>query len=475
MAAYFSSVTYVHDAQKARDQMKETLAQLNTQQQAARREVSSLVNRQETALSELAAAMLPSLTPESIEAAIGLSGYRTFAIVNPAIELQKAQHKLGEQIRDRAVQIERRAHDIERLPEFENRLLLRAPRTGTLTREIAELEEFREPLCEVLRRCEHPRMERLLESKYGLPEYSVPFWRLSYFSDWKAGDEIVAKFGGEKTFVDVRSEYLAARDGVAVYDQKLSKLRAEVERGAAIEREHDSLLAEQKALSEGRHGLQEQLAKMPEQFLKEARIQLERYLADLDFVTIGDRLAQHHDVETMAKRYFGLRKQAEYLRQTSTQLLDNSRPALEQTIQKLDREITKYQRPKYASQRISADQLTKIAERNRRSQEVLARQRDAQTAILAFGAYEMGRLDEDFLWWDLITDGKVKASYIDEVARFKALHPTYRYRRPKQNKSGIVEDVDDDDLIVDDDGVIGDAVVAVIGSGHHHERSSDFS
>ena len=103
------------------------------------------------------------------------------------------------------------------------------------------------------------------------------------------------------------------------------------------------------------------------------------------------------------------------------------------------------------------------------------RQQQAQTAIIAFQAYEHGRLDEDFLWWDLITDGKVKASYIDEVARFKALHPTYRYRRPKQNKSGIVEDVDDDDLIVDDDGVIGDAVIAVIGSGNHHERSSDYS
>ncbi len=474
MAGQVTSAMYVQSARQAREQMRTTLEQLNTQQQATRREVSSLVSRQEVALSELAASILPNLSPESVEKSVALTGYRLFTVQNPATELGVAQQRLLAQLGERGVQIDRRVAEIELRPEYQNRLLLRAPRTGTLTREIAELEEFREPFAEVLRRSEHPRMARLLEVNYGLPEYSVPFWRLSYFSDWKAADEIVAKFGPDKSFALVREQVLSARDSVAVYDQKLGKLRAEFELGEAIEREHDRLVLEKQSIAESRHPMQEQHARMPEQYLKQARIQLEQYLSDLDFVTIGDRLAQHPDIETMAKRFYGLRKQAEYLRQTSSQLLDNARPAIEQSIQKLDREITKYSRPKYAYQRVQNDGFAKLVERQRRTNEILARQRDAQTAILSFQSYQLGRLDEDFLWWDLITDGRVKANYIDEVARFRTLHPSYKYRRPKQPKPGELEEIDDDMLLTDDDAV-DDAVVAVVGTMHHHERNSDFS
>ncbi len=475
MAGQVNSSTYVQSARHAREQMRTTLDQLNTQQQATRREVSQLVSRQEVALSELASAILPSLTPAAVEQAVTLTGYRLFATQNPANELRLAQQRILAQVSERDAAIDRRITEIEQLPEFQNRLLLRAPRTGTLTREIAELEEFREPFADVLRRCEHPRLARLIEASYGLPEYSVPFWRLSYFSDWKAADEIVAQFGAGKTFAEVRQQLLTARESVAVYDQKLGKLRAEFQHGETIEREHASLLSEKQSIAESRHPLQEQHGRMPEQFLKQARIQLERYLSDLDLVTIGDRLAQHPDLETMAKRYYGLRKQADYLRQTSSQLLDNARPALEQSIQKLDREINKYSRPKYAYQRVPSDGFAKLAERQRRTSEILARQRDAQTAILAFQSYQLGRLDEDFLWWDLITDGKVKANYIDEVARFRTLHPSYKYRRPKQPKPGELEEIDDDMLLTDDDAV-DDAVVAVVSTmHHHHERNSDFS
>ncbi len=473
MASLRDRSEYLSQAGQMQSQLRSTIQKLDQAQAQARREVSSLVSRSERALAELAEAILPDLNAATVEAAIALTGYRTMAVRNPAEELQKAQSKLRTQITERGQAIAQRLVAIEAEPRFQNRLLLRAPRTGTLVREIAELSEFRHPFAETLRQCEHPRLQRLLDVEYGLPSYSVPVWRLSYYSDWKAGDEIIEQMseGKEKTFAQVRSEYLSARDAVAVYDGKLSKLRAEVASGEALEAEHTALVAERRALSEGNHPLQEQHEKMPEQFRKDARIQLERHLSELDLVMIGDRLAQAPQLDLLAKRYYGLRKQTEYLRQTSTQLVEGSKSAMEQTLSKLGHEVNKYQRPKYAGKRFDLTQFDKMRERDRRCLDMLQRQQQAQTAIIAFQAYEHGRLDEDFLWWDLVTDGKVKANYIDEVARFKALHPTYKYRRPKAKPS---DEVSGEVAFIDDDG---DAAVAVIDTfdSFHRNHQSDFS
>lgn len=171
----------------------------------------------------------------------------------------------------------------------------------------------------------------------------------------------------------------------------------------------------------------------------------------------------------MAKRYYGLKKQAEYLRKTSTELLTNSESGLAQTLSRLDRDISKYNRPKYQYQRFQADDLQKLQSREHRALDLLNRQRMAQAAIVGFAAYEMGRLDEDCLWWDVITDGKVKANYIDEVAQFKAMHPEYKYRRMKR-KPGETEIVDDGDL-----ELVEDAAYAIANAGLDSDLSSDIS
>lgn len=462
---------YLSQAAQTQYQLRNTLSQLEWQQTETRREVSSLVSRSETALAELAAAVLPDLDQGTVDTAIALTGYRAMAVRNPVTELQQAQAKLRTQITERGRVVAQDLARLEAEPMYQNRLLLRAPRTGTLVREIRELEEFRQPFAETMHKCEHPRLQRLIDVEYGLPSYSVPFWRLSYYSDWKAADEIAAQLGGQKTFADVRSEYLSARSAVDVYDTKINKLRTEFAKGEEIERDHGQLTAERQALAEGKHPLQEQLGKMPEQFLKDARIQLERHLADLDLVMIGDRLQQMPHLELLAKRYYGLRKQTEYLRQTSAQLIDGPKSALEQTLSKLQSDINKYQRPKYAGKRFDLAPFDKMRERERRCLDMMKRKQQAQVAIVSFHSYEHGRLDEDYLWWDLITDGKVKANYIDEVAHFKAMHPTYKYRRPKPKTS---EELSDDVEFIDDDG---DAAVAVIDTidSFHQRHQTDFS
>lgn len=255
MSGVLNSGQYVAELHKARTGVLNAYNQTRSQKDSCRREVSTLVGRSETALSELAQAILPDLSSAAVERAVQMTGYTTLAATNPAGELELAQKQLLESIAQRGVDIRNRIAVLEEHPEFQNRLLLRAPNTGTLVREIAEISYFREPYVETLRRCDHPRLQRLLEVNYGLPSYSVPFWRLSYYADWKAGDEIVAKFGADSDFAKVRAEFLTARDAAATYDRKLSKLREELARGESIEREHQYLCDETQQIQEGRHPL----------------------------------------------------------------------------------------------------------------------------------------------------------------------------------------------------------------------------
>lgn len=455
---------YTSRLSQIRNQMSSQLGELKTQQEQARKQVSELVSRAETALTELVQTLLPDLSPQHLENVSRTVGYTRFSVANPADQLANAQFGLQKQISDRQSQIDVRRADLEKTPEFQNRLLLRAPITGTLVREIAELTYFREPFAETLRRGEHPRMQRLLDVAYGTANYAVPFWRLSYYSDWKAADEIVAKFEPGKTFTQIREEYLGARTSVDTYDRKLAHLNGEVARGEAIEKEFLSLGEEKQQFGKNTHPLQTQLQRMPEQFLKEAQIQLERYLSDLDFADVGEVLEKNPKISLLAKRYYGLRKQEDYLRQVSTQLLANGRTSLEQSLGRMERSFRKLNANKVMS--YESEDLDKYTVRSTRVQEFSQRYVLASTAIAGFAGYGLGKLSSDFLWWDLITDGKVKANFIDEVARFKALHPDYKYRRPK-NQPG------------DEDMGYGyeeeDAIVAVIDTVDLVDHVTDIS
>ena len=88
-----------------------------------------------------------------------------------------------------------------------------------------------------MERCRHPRLARLLEAGYGTSRYAVPFWRMSYYADWKAGDEILERFPGKKEFAEVLAEYLEAVRTLETYDPKLESLKAEFTAGVQLEEE----------------------------------------------------------------------------------------------------------------------------------------------------------------------------------------------------------------------------------------------
>lgn len=415
MRRTISAPQYLQAAARLRNQYVQTRDQLTQLSAQNNEQVQDLSQRAEAALVDLCAAILTEFQPSALQQAVNLTGYIPLLQNDPIAAMTNKRQMMTQ-----------RVAEIEADRKFRDRLLLRAPRIGLLTREIAELEEFRTPLQDMIDKCQHPRLPRLLETGYDTPAYSIGFWRMSYYADWRAADEICERFGQKRTFAELRTDYKAAQDAVAVYDAKLDKLRAEVRNGELLESEHDDLLR--------------QIDQLPQTFLKDLRGQLGNYLRDMDLVAIGDRLGAEPQIDGLAKRYLGLRKQITYLRDSAQHLIRNTAAPINQTIQSLDREILKLQRPKISNTQVPItrmERLQKLEQRCTSCRQQASRYQQAGQVIYSFVDYSFGRLDDDFLWWDLMTYAfaqrfeapqKIHGYFIPEVAQFHSLHPDYRYQ-----------------------------------------------
>lgn len=420
MSRTIPAKTYVQAIERLRRQYGQTRDQLAALSAQNGQQLQDLGGRTEVALTELAAAILPELSQAALTRAVHLSGYAPLVHSDPLVAIDKTRQAMT-----------RRILEIEADRRYRDRLLLRAPRVGMLTREVAELEEFRAPLQDIVSKCQHVRLHRLLQVGYGTPAYNVPFWRMSYYADWRAAEQIGERFEPKRPFSELRTDLAAAEEAVAVYDRKLAKLREEIRQGEAVEHEHDDLTR--------------QIAELPQTFLQRLREQLASYLRDMDLVAIGDRLATEPQVDALAKRYLGLRKQTEYLRESGKHLLQNTAVPINQTLYSLDRELRKYQKPKAAA--VAVDRMTrlqKLEQRYAKCQQQAARYQQTSRAVYMFEDYIFARLDDDFLWWDLIayaftqrsaTPEKVYGYFIPEVVEFQQNHPDHHYRGWERDES----------------------------------------
>jgi hypothetical protein len=288
---------------------------------------------------------------------------------------------------------------------------------GKLTRAIKELEEFRQPSAVVAERCQHPRLARLLESGYGTPRYNVPFWRFSHYGDWKAGDEILERFPEKKEFAEVLEEYIEAARNLQTYDPKLAELRAEVQAGEAIEREY--------------LGHKDALETLEPRFLALARVDLAQHMQDTPLETFSESLAAYPAFTILTKKWSGLSHQLKYLDAVKEKEIDPARQRIDGEMDKLQKDIVKYNRPKKAftafppevfQKRFDPQRVEKLRHRIRRVEKT-------HTTVYHFNRYDRGSFASDFLWWDLMTDGRLDGNFIPEVRTFHETRPNYQYER----------------------------------------------
>jgi hypothetical protein len=309
-----------------------------------------------------------------------------------------------------------RVGELEQDPNWVNRVRLRAPRTGDLTRGIAELEGFRTPLTDFNSSLEsHLRFQRLMESGYGTPAYKTRFWRLSYYRDWKAGDALVDQTK-LADFAAVRAEYEKNKNTIAVFDDKLGALRGEVAAGEAVEKEHADLTA----------GLEH----LEDTHLALWRGHLSEHLRTLDPAALGDRVQGEPDIELMLKQGAGLGKKIDYLDAIVAQQVQPYARLLRDEDSALDRDIGKFSRPKKAYQQFDESKFDKrFRERPDKLRRQWTRTRESYQTVYVFDRYDRYRWVDDMLWWDLMTSGRYDGRFIPEVHYYYSAHPGYVFDR----------------------------------------------
>ena len=380
----------------------DNVAQLRNQHTERRAEVQA---RADEAQKELLFALLPDLTPESIRRAVARTGYASLAQTNPQAQLAAETARLSARVKQ-----------LEADSRYRNRELLRAPHTGTLTQGLDELMEFRRAIVESMEGLSHPRLEHLLEVGYDTADYKVGWWRSAYYSDRKAAKEILSRASGKQRFREVREDYLQSREALVEYDQKIASLKGELSAGEALEREHDEAVA---ALSD-----------VPGRLLSSLHEKLGKYLQDLEAPAIAERLKDEPDLQSLLKRWDGLRHKLGYLDELSQKQLDETEQKIRSEQQKLERDVMKYSRPKNQDARFPAgDFERRFQDRPRSFWTSINRYERSYDTVYGYDGYERASLVESFLWWDLMTDGRIHGRYISDVERHYQTYPHYHYER----------------------------------------------
>ncbi|MBL4845469.1 MAG: hypothetical protein JKY65_08090 [Planctomycetes bacterium] len=296
---------------------------------------------------------------------------------------------------------------------------------GPLEDEITELKRSLGPIRRFLREAKHPRLDRLLDCDYGTPSYSVPWWRLSYYSDWKAGDEILEATGAEFEEFAAFREAFAGRFNQGVISQ--SKYEARVEEQGVLKR----------TLSRYRE-LEQSLTQVEDLVLLELRGTLRAFLQARGEGALEGRIDADRGAKNMALGWVGVGKRLQYVQELERERLTPFGAAIEKSLAKMRRKSVKYARPKKAYTRFSADEIERtFVDRSAKWDKFWTRYDAAFAALNDFDdRYHYGRFEDDFLWWDLFCDGRVKGRFSEEVTEFYEEYEEYSWESPWDDSDG---------------------------------------
>lgn len=387
-------------------------------------------------IADFGTALLPQLDPAWLQYVVQLTGYSPFRHQDPIVGRETERAQLTAQLQQ-----------IEADPRFAQRELLRHPRTGTLFVKREELLGHRKPWADVLEAAQHPRLQRLLEVGYGTEQYDVPFWRLSYYQDWEAADEILEKFAGKNGFGEVRDEVLRARETVSTFDQEIDVLNRQIAEGAAIEHQHTQI--------------GQSLQTIDQRWLEHVRGRLVEHLMTIDPKVVKQMLASNANVQLLYLRASGLLAKGRYLEAMVGESAGKMRQDLPAQLQKIDRDIQKFGRPK----NLHAWWPREVIDRRTRSRadrydKQFQRFEKHYHTVYVYDDWSRARAYDDFLWWHLMTDGRVPGHYIPEVYSFEQQHPQWAQGLPAADH----DDWDD-----------SDAAAAIAAADDDQTRSVDAS
>lgn len=279
---------------------------------------------------------------------------------------------------------------------------------------IAEYDEMLKPFHDDAASIHHdPAWQRLRDARYGTPEYPAKWYQLSYYRDWKQSDELVERHApklGVTTWEALRSKTLEAEAAIAT-----------------LQGEREAFVQRRRGIADlvHRHRETEQaLQNLPARTLAGVRGRLRGHLEPLGVDRLAQLFAGDPAVAVALQRLSGLAAKRRYLVEAAEQYILTPRQQVAAALTRNHRDLQKLSRPKNARRTFPAAAMEKRF-RDRSGAVGKRRQRwdDTRTQVLEFDRYDRGSLVEDFLWWDLMTDGRLDGDFIPEVHDHHARYP----------------------------------------------------
>ena len=374
---------------------------------------SDLQARLDVAATQLADALLPDLSPASFQALSEKLGMPELTRI--------LQHS-----RDRETKIDARVAAIEESEAYKTRESVRG-------RAELQLEEVR-PLFELavndLRYLESlPRLRDMIERGYDTPKYPHKSWarffKREYLEDWRRADEICAllKLG---SFFEVTKRYRDRQEQSEVLGRTVHDVEAKLKEIADLEAERDHLLAERAA--------------QPDAIRLEAGKRIDSLLKSNP--KLIEQLGFPQTLEGRIREIDGMEHQVDYLQELRVQI-ERDASQVQERAAKLRDERDRYHSNlyRYRNKQFSSDQFEKRFRRDSRYDKLYSRYERTGNTVYVFNDYNRTSGLEDFLWWDVMTDGRLDGNFIPEVQAYGAMNPNYQYDRSvfaASDNSGVV-------------------------------------
>lgn len=396
---------FIGEANKQLSEYERQLGNLQGLVQENERRRTDLRQRIQGALANLAAVVVPQINEEAL---------RSLASTINAPRLSSLTGTWAKKEQE----LKSKVAAIEAMDEFQKRGALTAEKSGVIPAQIAELEPIYSKLSDELRTLKSmPRIERLIASGYDTDRYPhkgfLRFLNSEYLADWKHADEILERTGA-KSFVDVAARYKELEQQTSSIGESLTDLREQFKRISALEHQYNTA--------------KEELENLPQNM----RADIGREIAA--YIESGGSTASQvfPNAEDVSKRYAvidGMKHQEDYLANLNSKITQDGTD-LSTRMEKLRSEKMRYEEDphRFRNKRFDDEQFAKRFGNDRYDRLYDRYDRMGET-IYVFNDYGRVSPFSEFLWWDVMTDGRLDGNFIPDVYEYRHQHPDYHYDR----------------------------------------------
>ncbi len=258
-----------------------------------------------------------------------------------------------------------------------------------------------------------PFFAELIAEKYGVEGYTRMWWESSYYRHWKHGDLILERHGPRLRAMDfgqIRAGYLREGEALEALNTERGDLINQAGQIEALARRYEeagTALAstEPWSLATARGRARDHLDALPEQ----------------DFLGV---FSDDPALSLAAKRVAGVQAKTRYLAAIGEEWIRRPRAEVTRMLEKLARteeKLTASARKcnaSYDEREVRAKYSLPLVRWDDRR----ARYQQACQSVVGFDAYQVCEPSRDYLWWDLMTGGRVKGNFIPEVAEHRTAH-----------------------------------------------------